>query len=102
DLCADAHSFAQHLNGQRFGIILADPPYSDEESRTLYGTGKLNYRVWANECDKVLEVGGVLIVYHKLLMPNPNADKYQVVKRVFVGNRTLHAPRVAVFFEKHA
>jgi hypothetical protein len=100
DLVADAHSFAGQLNGQKFAIVLADPPYSNDESRQLYGTGKLNYKKWTAEADKVLIEGGLLLVYHKLLMPNPNPDKYVVEKRVFIGNRTLHAPRVCVFFRK--
>ena len=33
-------------------------------------------------------------------MPNPNPDKFEVVKRVFIGNRTYHLPRVAIFFRK--
>ena len=81
-------------------IILADPPYSTEEAKELYRTPKLNYKKWTTECDKLLKVGGLLIVYHKYIMPNPNPQKYEVVKRVFIGNRTYHLPRVAIFFKK--
>ena len=100
DFIADAHSFTKIIPKQKFKVILADPPYSDEESKELYGTGKLNYKKWTTECDKVLEKGGLLIVYHKYVMPNPNPDKYEVVKRVFIGNRTYHLLRVAIYFKK--
>src|SRR5271154_2476020 len=32
DLVADAHNFSHHLRGQMFDVILADPPYSNEEA----------------------------------------------------------------------
>ena len=97
-LC-DAHNVSQITN-RKFDVILADPPYSTEEAKELYGTPKLNYKQWTKECDKLLKKGGLLIVYHKYVMPNPDSKKYEVVKRVFVGNRTYHLPRVAIFFRK--
>lgn len=104
DLVADAHNFADKFhNGYqifKFDIILADPPYSEEEARDLYGTPKLNYKKWTTEADKVLKRGGLLIVYHKYVMPNPNPEKYIVEKRVFIGNRPYHLPRVAIYFKK--
>ena len=99
DIIADAHTFTEYVKS-KFDLIIADPPYSTEESKELYGTGKLNYKQWTEQCDKVLEDGGLLVVYHKYVMPNPNPKKYEVAKRVFIGNRTYHLPRVAVYFRK--
>lgn len=99
DLLVDVHEASKHIK-DKFDVILADPPYSDEESEELYGTGKLNYKKWTAECDKLLKKEGLLIVYHKYIMPNPNPEKYEVVKRVFIGNRTYHLPRVAIYFQK--
>src|SRR3990167_1943424 len=79
NIVADAHTF--NLK-RKFNVILADPPYSDEESRELYGTGKLNYSKWTKQADKHLKKGGLLIIYHKQLVPNPDPNKYEVVKRV--------------------
>jgi 16S rRNA G966 N2-methylase RsmD len=42
DLLCDAHKLSSILK-LKFDIILADPPYSTEESKELYGTGPLNY-----------------------------------------------------------
>ena len=100
DLLCDAHDFADKLNGKKFNLIIADPPYSTEEAKKLYGTPPLNYKKWTAECDKVLDEGGLLMVYHKYVMPNPNPNKYIVVKRVFIGNRTMHQPRVCIVFKK--
>jgi hypothetical protein len=104
DLLVDAHDFSSYFNGETFDVVLADPPYSDREAEELYPIGlpKLNYKRWTSEATKVLNGGGLLIVYHKLLMPNPDPNVYTVVKRVFIGNRTLHVPRVAVYFQKRS
>lgn len=99
DLVCDAHELSRHLD-KKFDIILADPPYSNEEAETIYSTGKLSYKKWAGEATKVLNEGGLLIVYHKLIMPNPDPELYIVKKRVFIGNRVNHAPRVAIYFQK--
>jgi len=99
DLVADAHNFADKTD-KKFDLIIADPPYSTEEAKDLYGTSKLNYKKWTKECDRVLDTGGLLCVYHKYVMPNPDPNKYEVAKRVFIGNRTYHLPRVAIYFKK--
>ena len=99
DLMCDAHELTKHLD-KTFDVILADPPYSDSESKEIYGTPKLNYRKWTYEATKLLRPNGLLIVYHKYVMPNPNPEVYIVEKRVFIGNRTYHLPRVAVYFRK--
>jgi hypothetical protein len=99
DILCDAHELSKHVK-QKFDIILADPPYSTEEAQQLYGTPPLKYKKWTAECDKVLRKGGLLIVYHKYVMPNPDPEKYVVEKRVFIGNRTMHLPRVAIYFRK--
>jgi len=107
DVLSDAHSFVNtcgitsHIikNG-KFNLIIADPPYSTKEAQEIYGTPPLKYKKWTAECDKVLEDGGLLVVYHKNVMPNPNPEKYIVVKRVFIGNRSGHLPRVAIYFQK--
>lgn len=100
DLVSDAHCFSEKLNGRLFDLIIADPPYSTEEAKEIYNTPPLKYKLWTAECDKVLVPGGLLCVYHKYVMPNPDPEKYMVEKRVFIGNRTLHLPRVAIFFRK--
>ena len=101
DLICDAHDLVKYLGKtKKFDVIFADPPYSTEEARDIYGTPKLNYKKWTAQCEQLLRVGGILIVYHKFVMPNPNPEKYTVVKRVFIGNRAYHLPRVAIYFKK--
>lgn len=99
DLVCDAHHLSKYLD-KKFDIIFADPPYSNEESKELYNTPKLNYKIWTREATQLLNPGGLLIVYHKYLMPNPQPEIYITVKRVFVANRTYHLPRVCLYFQK--
>jgi 16S rRNA G966 N2-methylase RsmD len=99
DILCDCHELTKHIT-DKFDIILADPPYSNEESKEMYGTPKLNYKKWTLEATKLLNDYGLLIVYHKHIKPNPNPEVYRVVKRVFIGNRTNHELRVAIFFLK--
>lgn len=102
DLLCDIHKLSEHLTpvGPRYDLIIADPPYSTDEAKDIYGTPPLKYKTWTAECDKFLKAGGLLMVYHKYVMPNPNPEKYVVVKRVFIGNRTMHLPRVCIVFQK--
>lgn len=100
DILCDAHIVSEHFEHNSFDVVLADPPYSNEESKKLYGTGKLNYKKWTGQCDLLLKEGGLFIVYHKYIMPNPNPNRYKVIKRVFIGNRIYHTPRVAIYFKK--
>jgi len=99
DLICDAHEISKYIN-RKFDIIFADPPYSDDEAKKLYGTPKLKYKKWTAEATKLLHPGGLLIVYHKYIMPNPDPTKYEVAKRVFIGNRVYHLPRVAIYFRR--
>jgi hypothetical protein len=107
DLLCDIHELSKHHN-EKYDIILADPAYSDDENSELFGSRnnglkklpKLNYAKWTSECTKLLNKRGLLIVYHKLVMPNPDPNVYTIAKRVFIGSRTLHLPRVAIYFQK--
>jgi len=98
DMLCDAHALTCCVKA-KFDIILADPPYSDQEAKEIYGTPKLNYMKWTAEATKLLRKGGLLIVYHKYVMPNPDPTVYKVIKRVFIGNRVYHLPRVVVYFQ---
>jgi len=102
DYLIDAHEISKFIT-ELFDVILADPPYSNKEAKHLYpdiNLPKLNYKKWTNECDKLLKKNGLLIVYNKMIMPNPNPNKFRLIKRVFIGHRIYHVPRVALFFKK--
>lgn len=104
DFLLDAHICSKEIKEKKgkFDIIIADPPYSNREAWELYpnvNLPKLDYGVWTWECQKLLNNNGLLIIYHKYIMPNPNWAVFNVVKRVFIGTRTYHVPRVAIYFQ---
>ncbi len=99
DYLCDIHELSKYCH-EKFDIILADPPYSNELSKRIYNTGKLNYKKWTKECERCLNENGLLIVYHTHVMPNPDSNIFRIAKRVFIGNRPWHLPRVAIYFQK--
>ena len=101
DLVCDAHELTKHLD-KTFDIILADPPYSNQEAEELYQTPSLKYKVWSTEAIKLLNVGGLFIIYHKFLMPNPVPSVCKNISNVCIINRTYHTPRIARYFLKHS
>ena len=101
DMIADIHKLSDVFDTKnKFDVIFADPPYSNEESKEMYNTPKLNYKKWSKEADKFLVIGGLFIVYHKYLMPNPNPQKYIVIARIFIGTRIWHLARIVTIFLK--
>jgi len=104
DYLLDAHECSETLLKKegKFDIILAYPQYYNKEDKSLYPDvklPKLDYESWTYECQRLLNHGGLLIIYHKYLVSNPNWAKFKIVKRVFIGNRIKHVPRIAVYFQ---
>lgn len=96
DVVADAHNLPFEDN--KFKLIICDPPYSDEEAEELYDTPSLNYNKWSNEAVRVMKPEGVLVLYHKKMLPNPAPEELQLIQQVFIANRVWHLPRIARYF----
>ena len=97
DIIADAHNLPFRDN--IFDLVLCDPPYSDEYSKKLYGTGSIRYGEYSKEAARVCRFGGFLAIYHKVWKPKPSNDlSYFAVIVVLV--RFNHAPRVVSIFQK--
>jgi hypothetical protein len=99
DVCPDVVCDAGVLpfKDESFDVVLADPPYSGQLARRIYDTRIPRYKKWSSEATRVLRAGGLFIVYHVCLMPNPDPHLFSVERRVFIGNRPYHRPRVAVY-----
>lgn len=102
DYVGDIHKLSKFLpKGLRVKVVIADAAYSDKENEELYGHKMhLSYQKWAKECDRYLVPGGLFIVYHKNMMPNPNPQKYTVLHRQAIGVRSGHLLRCAIYFQK--
>ncbi len=97
DYLGDAHKLPAHWSN-RWKIAVCDPPYNDELSQQLYGTGKIHYNQYISEAVRVVVQGGFICSYHWALTPRPDGTK--LVARIFVGTRIWHRPRVCCIFQK--
>lgn len=96
DVLADAHSLP--FRDDSFDAVYLDPPYNDGLSRSLYGTGKIRYRVYIGEAVRVCKPGGYIVSYHYVMTPRPAGTSYYM--RIFLGTRVWHRLRVACVFRK--
>lgn len=74
-----------------FDFIMADPPYSKEESLRLYGLPYVNIIKTLNEMIRVCEPGGCIIFFHRLVpavFPGLNLSKQTQLEAV-VGVFTI-------------
>lgn len=96
DIVADAHSLP--FDDNSFDFVLCDPPYSDELSKTLYNTGKLNWNKWTAEAVRVTKKGGFIALYHWHMSPRPKGTIYDRI--IVIITRIKHFARICVVFKK--
>ena len=98
DVCEDAEQLGTHFTQGQFDLILADPPYSQEDA-VHYGTPMVNRNKVVKECAKVLQPGGFLVWLDQVY---PMYRKTQLKPVGFIGivSSTNHRFRVATLFER--
>ena len=96
DVVCDAHNLP--FSNNTFDFVIVDPPYSNEESAEMYKTGKLFPSKYVVESVRVCKPGGYIALYHKVMLPRPKGTFYD--RRVFVGTRNWHKPRICCIFRK--
>jgi hypothetical protein len=93
----DAHKLSSIVK-KRYDLILADPPYSDEDANH-YGTPMINRNRVIRESAKVLEPGGFL-VWLDQVYPIFRKKELKTVGAIGVIISTNHRVRVAFIFKK--
>jgi hypothetical protein len=93
----DAHDM-NWIKDNAYDLVILDPPYDDDKSNKLYGTGKLFYKKYITEAVRVCKKGGFIAMYHWVMTPRPNRTKY--FERVVILTRVWHRPRVCCIFQK--
>lgn len=93
----DAHNM-DWIDDGSYDLVILDPPYSDEESSWLYGTGPLKPGKFIAEAVRVTKVGGHVAIYHVRQPTRPKGT--HLVHRIVVLTRANHTARICFIFEK--
>jgi hypothetical protein len=94
DQICDAHELP--FGDDTFEAVLLDPPYSDDESRDLYGTPKLRRSVYTREAVRVARRH--VVTYHVRLQPRPRGTYLERV--IVVLLRSGHTARIVQIYRK--
>ena len=98
EICADAERLSEFVKPGYYDLILADPPYSEEDA-SHYGYPLVNRNKVVKEVAKVLRKGGYLIWLDQVL---PMFSKKELLFCGAIGiiRSTNHRFRVCAWFKK--
>lgn len=96
DVVGDAHHLP--FKDNMFDMVIGDPPYSDDLSKSMYGTGKISFAKWSREAVRVCREGGFVVVYHAKMLPRPLGTSYH--RRILLAVRIWHYLRYVGIFRK--
>lgn len=96
DIVADAHHLP--FKDNTFKAVLADPPYSNDYAKELYQTPNLSIKKYCKEFVRVVMEGGIIAIYHLMMVPRPTDTTYKGVIAIITG--MFHKARVVSIFEK--
>jgi len=97
DILGDAHKLSK-LTDKKFKLIIADPPYSNEDA-VHYGTPMINRNKVVSECYKVLEDGGFLVWLDQVL-PMYRKEELKLVGTIGLIRSTNHRVRFVFIWKK--
>jgi len=100
DVVGNAHELSHHFVPGQFDLILADPPYSGEDSEH-YGTPMIQRNKVLKECITILQPGG-FVVWLDQVLPMFRKDSLHLCGAIGIVRSTNHRFRVAAFFRKLA
>jgi hypothetical protein len=96
DVICDAHKLP--FGNSKFDAVILDPPYSEDYSKQLYGTGKLHFNQYTSEAVRVCKVGGFVVMYHYLA--TPSIKDTVLIKRILLETRPWHKARIVHIHQK--
>lgn len=97
DIIGDAHNLP--IRDSCIDVVILDPPYSDEESSKIYGTGHLDYKRYVSESLRVLKPSGFLALFHKYSLPLKLDAK--LIVRILIEIRAFRTARICKIYQKN-
>ena len=98
DVLGQAHDLSEHFKPGQFDLILADPPYSNEDA-DRYGSPMVNRNKVMQQCSSVVRSGGHLVWLDQVL-PMYRKTTWLHWGTIGIVRSTNHRFRVASFFQR--
>lgn len=98
DVVGNAVQLSSYFGDKAFDLIIADPPYSNEDAKN-YGTPMINRNVVVKECYNILEEGDFLVWLDQVL-PMYRKDELAWVGAIGVVRSTNHRVRCVFIWQK--
>ncbi len=97
DIVGDAHDMHM-LEDNHFDLVILDPPYTNEYSKELYGTGRLRFKKYTSEAVRVTKPGSYIAMYH--FLSTPRLGGTNLLMRIFLETRIWHKLRCVHIYQK--
>ena len=94
----DAYQLSSFFQSNSFDLILADPPYSNEDAEH-YGRPLVNRTKVVSECRKIIQPGGFLVWLDQVL-PMFTKREWNLCGLIGIVRSTNHRFRVVNIFQK--
>jgi len=98
DIVGDAHNLSEYFDKDYFDLILADPPYSEEDA-LHYGHPMVNRNKVIKECVKITKPNG-FICWLDQVLPMFRKDELELVGMIGISGSTNHRFRMVSIFRK--
>jgi len=98
DALGQAHDLAAHFKVAEFDLVLADPPYSNEDA-DRYGSPMINRNKVMDQCAIIVRPGGNLVWLDQVL-PMYRKSTWLYWGAIGIVRSTNHRFRIANFFQK--
>ena len=98
DVAGDAHNLSSYFSQNQFDLIVADPPYSEEDAKH-YGTALISRNKVVKECYPILQSGG-LLCWLDQIYPMHRKDEIKLIGTIGVWRSTNHRFRGLSIFRK--
>lgn len=97
DLIADVHNLCK-IKDNEFDGAMADPPYTKEFAKELYGTKYPKWSVWTKEMVRVVRPNGLIAVMNNYIVPQIKGCKFEEI--IVILTRIKQYPKIVTVQRK--